>query len=153
MKLGNAKVISFINLKGGVGKTTTSSALALAAAQSGRRALVLTIDPARRLAQALGIPPTGKEPVQISPELLAGRGVHLPDEATLSAWMLDPRVVLETVVDRFAPGPDDARRIRETRLYQALGEVVAGLQEYTAAQALYASLGLTPAGQYHYRAR
>lgn len=140
MKLGRLvreKTVLVCCGAGGVGKTTTSSALAMAAARSGRRALVLTIDPARRLAQALGIPPTGKEPVMISRELLTSRGVVLPEQGTLSAWMLDPRVVLETVVDRFAPGPEDARRIRETRLYQALGEVVAGLQEYTAAQALY----------------
>ncbi len=66
---------------GGVGKTTTSAALALAAAREGRRALVLTIDPARRLAQALGIPPTGKEPVRIDAELLAKAGVVLPEGA------------------------------------------------------------------------
>ncbi|MBX2811419.1 MAG: AAA family ATPase [Myxococcales bacterium] len=122
---------------GGVGKTTASSAMGLAAARMGRRALVLTIDPARRLAQALGIPPTGKEPVQITSELLASAGVTLAPGGELSAWMLDPRVVLESVVDRFAPSPEDAMRIRSTRLYQALGEVVSGLQEYTAAEALF----------------
>ncbi|MEM1023849.1 MAG: ArsA-related P-loop ATPase [Myxococcota bacterium] len=123
---------------GGVGKTTTSAALALAAARSGRRALVLTIDPARRLAQALGIPPTGKAPFDIPEERLLDAGVHLPPNGLLSAWMLDPRVVLESVVDRFAPSPEDAQAIRETRLYQALSEVMTGLQEYTAAEALYA---------------
>ena len=122
---------------GGVGKTTTSAALALAAARTGRRALVLTIDPAKRLAQALGIPPTGKEPVRIAAELIAEAGIDLPDGGELHAWMLDPRVVLESVVDRFAPRPEDAERIRATRLYQALGEVISGLQEYTAAEALY----------------
>lgn len=122
---------------GGVGKTTTSAALGLAAARSGRRALVLTIDPAKRLAQALGIPPTGKEPVTISNELMAKAGIALPEGAHLDAWMLDPKIVLESVVDRFAPRPEDAERIRSTRLYQALGEVISGLQEYTAAEALY----------------
>jgi anion-transporting ArsA/GET3 family ATPase len=122
---------------GGVGKTTTSAALALSAARSGRRALVLTIDPARRLAQSLGIPPTGKEPVQIGEEVLARAAVRLPKGGELHAWMLDPRIVLESVVDRFAPSKEDAARIRGTRLYGALCEVVAGLQEYTAAEALY----------------
>ncbi len=117
---------------GGVGKTTTSAALGLAAAKEGRRALVLTIDPARRLAQALGIPPTGDEPVRIDPER-----VGAPEGGELHAWMLDPRVVLESVVERFAPRPEDAARIRGTRLYKALGDVVSGLQEYTAAEALY----------------
>jgi anion-transporting ArsA/GET3 family ATPase len=51
--------------------------------------------------------------------------------------MLDPQVVLESVVDRFAPSEEDAKRIRETRLYKALTEVITGLQEYTAAEALY----------------
>lgn len=122
---------------GGVGKTTTSAALGLAAAREGRRSLVLTIDPARRLAQALGIPPTGNEPVQIEAERLAAAGVSLPPGAELHAWMLDPKVVLESIVDRFAPDDDAKRRIRATRLYQALTEVMTGLQEYTAAEALY----------------
>ena len=123
---------------GGVGKTTTSAALALSAARLGRQALVLTIDPARRLAQALGIPPTGKEPVSIEPSVLLSKGVDIPEGGALYAWMLDPKVVLEGVVDRFAPSEDDAERIRKSRLYQALGEVITGLQEYTAAEALYA---------------
>lgn len=123
---------------GGVGKTTTSAALALSAAREGRRALVLTIDPARRLAQSLGIPPTGKEPVRIDDALLQKANVKLAPGGELHAWMLDPRIVLEGVVDRFAPTPQDAERIRKTRLYDALTEVVAGLQEYTAAEALYA---------------
>ena len=122
---------------GGVGKTTVSAALALAAARKGRRALVLTIDPARRLAQALGIPPMGTEPVQIDAPLLAAAGVEVPEGGELHAWMLDPASVLEKVVDRFAPDVDAAERIRETRLYGALKEVMAGLQEHTAAEALY----------------
>jgi anion-transporting ArsA/GET3 family ATPase len=122
---------------GGVGKTTTSAALALSAAKAGRRALVLTIDPARRLAQALGIPPTGKEPVRIDPSLLANASIDVPEGGELHAWMLDPQVVLESVVDRFAPSKEDAAKIRSTRLYQALMNVITGLQEYTAAEALY----------------
>lgn len=122
---------------GGVGKTTTSAALALSAARCGRRALVLTIDPARRLAQSLGIPPTGKEPVRIGADVLERAKIELKPGGELHAWMLDPRIVLEGIVDRFAPSVEDAVRIRKTRLYDALCEVVAGLQEYTAAEALY----------------
>lgn len=122
---------------GGVGKTTTSAALGLSAARRGRRALVLTIDPARRLAQSLGIPPTGKEPVKISADVFERAKVQLDGGGELHAWMLDPRIVLEGVVDRFAPSKEDAERIRRTRLYGALCDVVAGLQEYTAAEALY----------------
>ncbi|MCB9649437.1 MAG: ArsA family ATPase [Deltaproteobacteria bacterium] len=140
MKLGalvKSKTVVVCCGAGGVGKTTTSAALALAAAKEGRRALVLTIDPARRLAQALGIPPTGKEPVHIDAGLLAKAGIELPPGGELHAWMLDPKVVLEGVVDRFAPTAEDAAKIRGTRLYQALCEVVTGLQEYTAAEALF----------------
>lgn len=122
---------------GGVGKTTTSAAMAVAAARQGRRALVLTIDPARRLAQALGIPPTGAEPVRIDDARLAEAGVTLAPGGELHAWMLDPRIVLESVVDRFAPSVEMAARIRGTKLYGALSEVVSGLQEYTAAEALF----------------
>lgn len=122
---------------GGVGKTTTSAAMALAAARLGRRALVLTIDPARRLAQAMGIPPTGEEPVQIAPEVMARAGAELPDGGELHAWMLDAQVVLDRVVERFAPSEEAKERIRETRLFHALREVIAGLQEYTAAEALF----------------
>ncbi|MGF1511113.1 MAG: ArsA family ATPase [Myxococcota bacterium] len=140
MKLGayvREKSVIVVCGAGGVGKTTTSAALALAAARAGRKSLVLTIDPARRLAQALGIPPTGKEPVIIDGALLDGAQIHFPPSGELSAWMLDPRVVLESVVDRFAPSAEDAETIRETNLYQALCEVMAGLQEYTAAEALF----------------
>ena len=122
---------------GGVGKTTVSAALALSGARTGRRCLVLTIDPARRLAQALGIPPTGTEPAAIDLDGLRAQGIAIPDGARLDAWMLDPASVLESVVDRFAPDPDAAARIRETRLFSALKQVMAGLQEHTAAEALY----------------
>jgi anion-transporting ArsA/GET3 family ATPase len=122
---------------GGVGKTTVSAALALSAARLGRRSLVLTIDPAKRLAEALGIPPTGSEPSRIDESRLASCGITLPEAGALSAWMLDPRVVLERVVDRFAPTPQDAAQIRSTRLYQTLVDVMVGLQEYTAAEALF----------------
>ena len=122
---------------GGVGKTTTSAAMALAAARAGRRALVLTIDPARRLSQALGIATTGAEPVRIKDDLLSKAGIELPNGAELHAWMLDPKIVLDTAVLKFTSSPEDAKEIQSTRLYKALSEVVSGLQEYTAAEALY----------------
>src|SRR5919206_1811393 len=73
---------------GGVGKTTTSAALAVRAAERGRRTVVLTIDPARRLAQALGLQILGNEPRRV-----AGLGDHAGDRATgeLHAMMLDMR--------------------------------------------------------------
>jgi anion-transporting ArsA/GET3 family ATPase len=72
---------------GGVGKTTVSASLGLEAARAGRRALVLTIDPARRLADALGLGEIGNEPREIPRELL--RELDVPEEGSLSAVMLD----------------------------------------------------------------
>lgn len=119
---------------GGVGKTTTSAAMALAAAKLGRRVLVLTIDPAKRLAQAMGIPENAAKPTPLSTEQLEAAQVTT---GTLDAWMLNPRVVFDTLVRKLAPSPAHAERILGLRLYQALSELVAGMQEYTAAEALY----------------
>ena len=127
---------------GGVGKTTTSAALALAAARQGRRVLVLTIDPARRLAQAMGIHESMREPTQVSRERLREAGV---EEGTLDAWMLNPDVVFESLVRRMAKGPEQAERILESRLFRHLSELVAGMQEYTAAEALFE---LSSSGKY-----
>jgi anion-transporting ArsA/GET3 family ATPase len=120
---------------GGVGKTTTSAALGVAAARAGRRVLVLTIDPARRLAEAMGIPAHAAEPTAVGPEALARAA--LPPEASLHAWMLDPRVVFERLVRRLA-APEKARAILASPVYARLTEVVAGMKEYTAGEALHA---------------
>lgn len=119
---------------GGVGKTTTSAALGLAAARQGRRVLVLTIDPARRLAQAMGLSEHMREPHAVLKERLAEAGVTT---GTLDAWMLNPDVVFESLVNRMAASPEQAKRILESRLFRHLSELVAGMQEYTAAEALY----------------
>ncbi|MBL8956914.1 MAG: ArsA family ATPase [Myxococcaceae bacterium] len=119
---------------GGVGKTTTSAAIGLAAARAGRRVLVLTIDPARRLAQAMGISENTREPVAVSQERLAEAGITT---GTLDAWMLNPDVVFQSIVNRMATSKDQAKRILESRLFKALSELVSGMQEYTAAEALY----------------
>jgi len=127
---------------GGVGKTTTSAALGLAAARMGRRVLVLTIDPAKRLAQAMGIKEHSREPSPLSPERLAEAGVTT---GTLDAWMLNPDVVFQSLVHRMATSPDQAQRIIESRLFRHLSELVAGMQEYTAAEALF---DLSTSGKY-----
>jgi len=119
---------------GGVGKTTTAAALGVAAARAGRKVLVLTIDPARRLAEAMGLTEGGSEPTPIPPErLFAGQE---PGPGRLDVWMLDPRVVFERFVKRLSPTPEAARNILENRLYRFLSDLVAGMQEYAAAEAL-----------------
>ena len=127
---------------GGVGKTTTSAALGLAAARQGRRVLVLTIDPARRLAQAMGLSEHMREPHAVTKERLAEAGVTT---GALDAWMLNPDVVFESLVNRMASSPEQAKRILESRLFRHLSELVAGMQEYTAAEALYE---LSTSGKY-----
>src|SRR2546425_9982411 len=76
---------------GGVGKTTTAAALGVAAARAGKRVLVLTIDPARRLSEAMGIPESGPSPARVT---------QIDPPGSLDAWMLDPRVVFESMVRR-----------------------------------------------------
>lgn len=113
---------------GGVGKTTTAAALGVAAARGGRRVLVLTIDPARRLSEAMGIPESGPAPARVA---------QVEPPGTLDAWMLDPRVVFEGMVRRLTGDPERVARILENRLYRTLSDLVAGMQEYTAAEALF----------------
>jgi len=127
---------------GGVGKTTTSAALGLAAARAGRRVLVLTIDPAKRLAQAMGIAENAKSPTPISAERLQAAGVTT---GSLDAWMLNPDVVFDSLVRRMARSPQQAERIMASRLFRHLSEMVAGMQEFTAAEALY---DLSTSGKY-----
>ena len=95
---------------GGVGKTTTSAALAIQGAALGRKTLVLTIDPARRLADALGIATLDHSPRRVSEATLraAGRGPH----GTLDAMMLDAKAALDDLVHRYAP----SKRARDTIL-------------------------------------
>nr|WP_255208184.1 ArsA-related P-loop ATPase [Myxococcus sp. AM010] len=119
---------------GGVGKTTTAAALGVAAARAGRRVLVLTIDPARRLAETMGLQESGPEPTSIPPERLFAAGRQGP--GLLDVWMLDPRAIFERMVHRLAPTPEAARAIFDHRLYRFLSELVAGVQEYAAAEAL-----------------
>ena len=120
---------------GGVGKTTTSAALGLAAAFAGRRTLVLTIDPARRLAEAMGIPEAAREPTKLDPIRLGPAAEEMKGE--LWAWMLHPGVVFEGLIRRLSSSPEKAEEIMKTRLYGHVSNLVAGMQEYTAAEALY----------------
>jgi anion-transporting ArsA/GET3 family ATPase len=127
---------------GGVGKTTTAAALGLAGARAGRKVLVLTIDPARRLAEAMGIPASASKPSPVPHDRLAEAGL---DSGELHAWMLNPSAVFESMVRKLAPSPERANKILANRLYRHLSELVAGMQEYTAAEALYE---LSSSGEY-----
>jgi anion-transporting ArsA/GET3 family ATPase len=120
---------------GGVGKTTVAAALALTAARAGRRVLVLTIDPARRLADALGIRDLGNDPSPLSRNALSELGV--PAEASLSALMLDMKRTFDELVERFADGPEARDRILGNRIYQHVSDALAGSVEYSAMEKVY----------------
>lgn len=120
---------------GGVGKTTTSAALGVAAAARGRKVLVLTIDPARRLAEAMGIPEAARAPSPVPREKLTQLGI--PANGELYAWMLRPEVVFESMVRGLSDSEERTKAILDNRLYKHLSQIVAGMQEYTAAEALY----------------
>jgi len=114
---------------GGVGKTTTAAALALRAAEHGRKVCVLTIDPAKRLAQALGLTSLDNTPREVV-------GVHSPDgSGSLHAMMLDMKRTFDEVVETHAD-PERAKQILENPFYQALSSSFAGTQEYMAMEKL-----------------
>lgn len=113
---------------GGVGKTTASAALALSMAQAGRRAVVLTIDPARRLADAMGV-----EGLTNEPQLLPG-----PWSGELWAAMLDPHETFEQLVREHSNDAAQAQRIIENRLFQNLTSSLSGTHEYMAVERLRA---------------
>lgn len=121
---------------GGVGKTTASAALALLGARLGRRVLVLTIDPARRLADALGLEGgLGSEPVRLAPDRLARLGV--PPEGELSALMLDMKSTFDDLVARLARSEAERERILRNPLYQHVSDALAGSAEYSAMEKVY----------------
>jgi anion-transporting ArsA/GET3 family ATPase len=120
---------------GGVGKTTTSAALAMGLAAAGQRVAVVTIDPARRLATSLGLAALDNEPRLVDPERFAGHGILMGGE--LWAMQLDAKQTFDELVARLAP--DDAARedVLGNRIYQQLSGAVAGSQEFTAVAKLY----------------
>ena len=121
---------------GGVGKTTVSAALAAALASTAdRRVMVLTIDPARRLASALGMTGIGADPVTVSASRLRQAGLPLRGE--LVAAMLDQKSVWDRMVERYAPNRHVAERILDNRFYQGISDSFVGSHEYAALEALY----------------
>ena len=112
---------------GGVGKTTTAAAMALRAAEYGRTVVVLTIDPAKRLAQALGIKELGNTPQQVP------LAADVPGE--LHAMMLDMRRTFDEMIVGYSD-PQRAQEILNNQVYQTLATSLAGTQEYMAMEKL-----------------
>jgi anion-transporting ArsA/GET3 family ATPase len=120
---------------GGVGKTTTSAAVALGMAARGARVAVVTIDPARRLANALGLQQLENEPRRVDPARLRFGEEAFTGE--LWAMMLDPKRTFDELIDRVADDPVRAAEIKRNRVYEQLSTAVSGSQEFTAVAKLY----------------
>ena len=112
---------------GGVGKTTVSATFALAAARAGRRSCVVTVDPARRLADALGVESLPNSPSEVQGDW----------PGHLHALMLDSKGTFDDLVQRYARTPEQAEAILANRLYQNLAGALSGTQEYMAMEKLY----------------
>ncbi|MBI5497160.1 MAG: ArsA family ATPase [Deltaproteobacteria bacterium] len=117
---------------GGVGKTTSAALLALAAARLGRRAVVLTIDPARRLADALGVGALDSTPRAVPQDRLwAG------STGSLHALMLDPGETFDRMVGKLVSDPAKRERLLKHTVYQHLSRGLAGVHEYMALEKLH----------------
>jgi anion-transporting ArsA/GET3 family ATPase len=120
---------------GGVGKTTTSAAIALGMASAGLKVCVLTIDPAKRLADSLGLEQLGNEARKVDPALFEQQGVEI--EGELWAMMLDAKATFDELVRRHAPDEESRDRVLGNRIYQQISSALAGSQEYMAMEKLF----------------
>ena len=121
---------------GGVGKTTTSAAIALGMAARGKKVCVLTIDPAKRLADSLGLEELGNEATQVDPKLISENGVE-EDGGELWAMMLDAKETFDALVSRHAEDAEARDRVLNNRIYQQISGALAGSQEYMAMEKLF----------------
>jgi anion-transporting ArsA/GET3 family ATPase len=122
------KKIILIGGPGGVGKTTLAAALGVSLGLRGYRTLVLTVDPARRLAQALGFKDFENSVKKVTnPEY---------PELQLTASMLDSEHYFDKVIERFARSPEQKKKILENRLYRTMVESLGGSHEYAAMERL-----------------
>ncbi|NNE72535.1 MAG: ArsA family ATPase [Acidimicrobiales bacterium] len=119
---------------GGVGKTTSAAAVALEAAERGRRAVVVTIDPAKRLADALGLEALGNTPTRID---VGPVDPGFAETGEMWALMLDTKGTFDDLIARYAGDDEQAARIHNNRFYQNISTAMSGTQEYMAMEKLY----------------
>ncbi|MSX01729.1 MAG: AAA family ATPase [Actinobacteria bacterium] len=120
---------------GGVGKTTTAAALAAGLAANGKRVAVVTIDPARRLADALGLERLTNQPERVDEDRFADAGLKI--EGELWAMTLDSQRTFDELIETLSPDAKTRDEILGNRIYQQLSGAVAGSQEFTAVAKLY----------------
>ncbi|OGQ35502.1 MAG: hypothetical protein A3F16_01070 [Deltaproteobacteria bacterium RIFCSPHIGHO2_12_FULL_43_9] len=118
---------------GGVGKTTTAAAIAIRSAMEGKKTIVVTIDPAKRLANSLGLQELGNEPQKIDISSL-----H-PNEKAKELWgmMLDTKRTFDELIGKYAPDKETYEKILSNNIYKHLSSTLAGSQEYMAMEKLY----------------
>ncbi|MGH2788557.1 MAG: ArsA family ATPase [Actinomycetota bacterium] len=120
---------------GGVGKTTTAAAIAVEGSVRGKKTVVLTIDPARRLASALGLKELSSEPRKVDTRKFSSAG--LKPRGELHALMLDTKSTFDKVVMQYAPSREQAERIIANRFYRNISSTLSGTQEYMAMEKLF----------------
>jgi anion-transporting ArsA/GET3 family ATPase len=135
LSLLQSKRVVICGGSGGVGKTTTAAALGLLWSSLGRRVMVITIDPARRLADALGLPAIGTSPTEVASAILEPFG--LASGGSLSAMMLQAKSAWDELIRRYSPSPEATRAILANRFYQSLSDTFAGSHEYLALEKLH----------------
>ena len=121
---------------GGVGKTTTAAVIAIEGARRGRRCVVVTIDPAKRLANALGLDELANEPRRIDVARWDPDGTRV-EGGELSAMMLDTKSTFDGLVTRHADSPEQAQRILANNFYRNISSALSGTQEYMAMEKLH----------------
>jgi len=134
-KLLHHKEVVICAGSGGVGKTTAAAAIAAGLAARGRTAAVLTIDPARRLASALGLPELAGEERRVPPERLEAAG--LGGSGELWAMMLDAKRTFDELVETHAADEQTRDAVLANPIYRELSNAVAGSQEYMAMEKLH----------------
>ena len=128
--IGEKKLLICVG-SGGVGKTSMAAAIGVDAARRGRRVLVLTIDPARRLANSLGLERFGNQETRIDLDELGDT------DGELWAMMLDPQRTFDELIKRVAKDPKRQKAILENHVYQNIADTIVGNQEYMATEKLY----------------
>jgi anion-transporting ArsA/GET3 family ATPase len=133
--LDHKKVLLCVG-SGGVGKTTTSAALALAAARTGKRVICLTIDPAKRLANSLGLERMTQEETIVNPAIFQAAGVEV--SGSLTVMMLDTKRTFDDIVRKHASSEKARDAILQNKIYEYVSTSLAGTQEYMAMEKLQA---------------
>jgi len=122
---------------GGVGKTTVSASIALEMARSGLRVAVVTIDPAKRLASALGLESLDNSPRRVEDKRLLKGGVRVKAGGELWAMALDPKGTFDDLMTQLSPDAASLKQVLDNRIYKEISGAVAGAQEFTAVAKLY----------------